>query len=108
MATAMVEPSSADIAPPEPVVDNVATLPDESSVPPAEAAALGGPLVDSAPAAEVLSDGAAATDISASAKAKLIGELQALKKRPGVAPAAGGNDSCPEGSLEPQCIASAE
>ena len=59
---------------------------------------------------EVLSDGPQADgQISADAKAKLIGDLEALKKRPGVAAegsaAAAGAADCAEGSLDPQCAA---
>ncbi len=67
---------------------------------------------------EVISDGAGAgkEKISADAKAKLIGELQALKKRPGADPAPAGNAAaaqgdgsaatdCADGSLDPQCAA---
>jgi hypothetical protein len=106
MATAMVEPSTADIAPPEPEPEAVATLPEP---PPDAADAAGGPLVDVPAAAEQPPAAPGETpEISASAKAKLIGELQALKKRPGVAPAAASSEDCPEGSIEPQCLAAAD
>jgi hypothetical protein len=111
MATAMVEPSTADIAPP--VADPAVTAAPETS-----ADGVGGPLVEAPDATtETLSDAPAASPkISASAKAKLIGELQALKKRPGAAaskpettaPAAAAATDCPEGSIEPQCLAAAD
>jgi hypothetical protein len=108
MATAMVEPSTADIAPPAPQPEVMSA--GEAAVPAMTSSGTGGPFVDPA-SAEVLSDGpAGGTAISASAKAKLVGELQALKKRPGVgsAAAAAATDDCPEGSLEPQCLAAAD
>lgn len=110
------------VAPPQPAATDAISLVPVDEPPPADnpdaaAASAEAP----APAtetsgAEVIADAPAAGQekISADAKAKLIGELEALKKRPGAAPegsaataqgdAAAATD-CADGSLDPQCAA---
>jgi hypothetical protein len=107
-ATAIVEPSAEDIVAPEPQADGVTASPDGGATDgPATVISDAPPDTPAAPAGDA--------KISASAKAKLIGELQALKKRPGADPSAGSAKAgsatkakCPEGSLEPQCLAAAD
>jgi hypothetical protein len=99
-ASAIVEPSAADILAPEPQADGVTAVPDDGA---SEAPAA--VISDAPPAAPAAPAGNEA--ISASAKAKLIGELQALKKRPG-AEGTATKARCPEGSLEPECLAAAD
>jgi hypothetical protein len=90
-ATAMVEPSAADIAGPQPAPEAVTTLSDDAV-----------PLPDPGAApAERLSDGPAAQPVNRtidqSEKAKLIGQLKALAGRQG---AGGAQDSAPAKDAE--------
>jgi hypothetical protein len=112
------------VAPPQPAAtDAISLVPADESPPADNPDAAAASAEAPAPAAEtsgteVIADGPAAgkEQISADAKAKLIGELEALKKRPGVAPAPAGNAAaaegdaaaatdCADGSLDPQCAA---
>jgi hypothetical protein len=110
-ASAIVEPSASDILSPQPSNDGV-TVQDNGAGESQTAV-----ISDTPPAATPAPTGQGT--ISASAKAKLIGELKALKKRPGAeastqAKTAAPDDGqapdakCPEGSLDPQCLAAAD